>query len=91
MNFHDITIWITKYTLTSGIVKKVVQSNNFREYPNGDVEVVSNGWRFNKGKTFFLSEDEAIKDAEKRRLNRLSSLRKQIAKLENLEIKIKES
>lgn len=74
-------VYITNYALTDGI----------KEYPAeltepGTALVVTkyNTWHFPKGK-YFLTLEDAKKDAEKIRLKKIDSLKKQIEKLEKME------
>lgn len=72
--------YITKYALTDGIIEKegrIVKDTYF------DVEKYG---FFSKGDYFFTKE-EAIEKAEKMRLKKIESLKKQILKLEKLTFK----
>lgn len=87
------TIYITKYALTRGIIKS-----------KNDFGVIENDEQFGKscygrlsgymsqgfyGNDFQMTEELALADAERRRVRKIESLKKQIAKLEKLVITIK--
>lgn len=78
-------IFITKYALTSGpfVVDgelkddmAIWKSSEYRQYAHG------NEW--------WLTEEDALKDCERRRQNKLKSIDKQREKLESMEFKITE-
>lgn len=81
----DKTIYVTKYALTKGPVEV-------------EAEVRDDGksayWRDNYhagsayGREFYTTKEAAIADCERRRKEKLASLKKQIAKLERLEFKL---
>jgi len=75
-----VKMFVTKYALTDGIQEL-------------DLEVGKNGYAVNRGgcwqhfkigKDAFRDMDSAVKDAEEKRLKKIESLKKQIAKLEKL-------
>lgn len=74
-------VFITKYALTKGIYE--VEVNTTR---NKDRVLVSDSYypQYFYGNEFHLTMEEAKKDAEKRRLEKIQSLEKQIEKLKNL-------
>ncbi len=76
-----ITAWVTKYALTSGIQKVTA------EYGSGDnmISVKSaHGWgvEFFHGLDWHHDEASALDRSETMRMKKISSLRKQLAKLE---------
>lgn len=84
----NMKIWVTKYALTKGIL----------EADDGEIcEIVPKGMIRSKclggGHTYFHkpdwheSKEEADEQAEKMRLKKLESLKKQIKKLESLNFK----
>lgn len=81
-------VYITKYVLTSGILEKEARIN---EYPDSKPRAFVNGdySSYGIGTEAFYTLDEAKKNAEKRRMRKIESLKKQIKKLENLKIELK--
>lgn len=76
-----ITAWITKYALTAGIKEMRVQHC----ISTSASMVGRNGQYFHgEGKNWHRTEEGAIKRAEKMRIEKIASLRKQIAKLEKM-------
>ncbi len=77
------TVFITKYALTSGIDEVVmdVKETPFRKHCYGK-------WNgFNKSffnNDFHLTKEEALADAEKKRIKKIESLKKQIIHLEEM-------
>jgi len=79
-------VWLTKYALSSGIeVVEDARIENGRVYPGGKYFSFT---VFHLGDDAHDTEVAAIADAEKRRLKKLGSLHKQIAKLERMEFKV---
>lgn len=80
-------VYITKYALTKGIIKTTPQSVN-----KDDVVVTRfQGWtEYYFHKDYDEDKDDALIQAEAKRHSRIAALKKQIAKLEKLEIKIVE-
>lgn len=75
------TIYVTKYALSSGpfIVDAEIKSNG--TYASWR----DKGWTQSAyGKDFWLTEAEALSDCERRRQNKIKSIEKQKAKLENM-------
>ncbi|MCK9549193.1 hypothetical protein [Aquamicrobium sp.] len=71
---EKITVWISKYALSAGIEHKVVEDCG------GDM--VKDRWSyFHKGQ-WHHDRADAVAKAEKMRQRRISSLKKQISKLE---------
>ncbi|MGR9107812.1 MAG: hypothetical protein ACU843_12855 [Gammaproteobacteria bacterium] len=78
----DMKYWISKYALTSGIVE--VESDPPKaEFGNS---IFPKGYcsSFRIGKDAHEKLEEAVKKAEEMRLKKISSLRKQIEKLEKM-------
>ena len=76
-------IFITKYALTDGIIEKEAMNVD----DSNMMEVIGGGDRFNwyaHTGEYSLTRKEAVKRAEEMRLKKIASLKKQIAKLENL-------
>ena len=77
MSDETQTYWISKYALSGGVVAKAGYASNTEGY----VRVV--GWgTYRLGRDAHLTEAEANATAEKMRLKRIASLRKQFVKLE---------
>lgn len=79
-------VWITKYALSTGIVEAEMEINKTSsdtEYAYGKIgnDTVHQGYF---GNDFQRSISEAKADAERRRKEKIESLRNQIAKLEKL-------
>lgn len=80
-NEKTIIAYISKYALTTGVVKREVRMS--RSAPDMAVTLGNYTQCFHKGE-WFLTEDEAKADAENRRKKKIVSLKKQIEKLEKL-------
>lgn len=76
--------WITKYALSEGIIAIDGEAPHADGYASVKVPGASYHQLFKVGGTAFLTEGEAKADAEKTRIRRIASLKKQIAKLEKL-------
>lgn len=77
--------FITKYALTQGILEKEVE-DCFHVSPDM-VSAVDNEWRehyHGEGKDWHRTKEGAVKRAETMRAAKIASLKKQIARLENL-------
>lgn len=79
-------VYITKYVLTQGILEAEGEliENRF----HGSLS----GYKYKQmyfNNDFHLTKEDALKDAESRRLKKIESLKKQIDKLEKLKIKFK--
>lgn len=86
MNTKEIAVvWITKYALTRGIFPleceilkdtstQMIRENSYPQYQTFHYE----------GKQWSRTKEEAITVAEKMRIRKMSSLMKQVKKLENL-------
>ncbi|BBG57950.1 hypothetical protein [uncultured phage] len=88
---ETITVYVTKYALTIGIIKcsgkisdgRFVPSNLYRLY----MLMVIDGF---KSTEFVLTEAEAQKVFEEKRLKAIKQTEKKLEKLKNLKMKIKE-
>jgi hypothetical protein len=81
-----IDVWITKYALSSGI-KRATAELCLSVAPNGSMIGVIRDGRASLGELYHKpywsgSETDAIAQAERMRVAKIASLRKQIAKLE---------
>ena len=80
-------VYVTSYALTRGIIKTITKekcsdhSKPLLVYWDYDHDE----W-FRIGYDVFLTEEEAIQKAEKMREARIASLKKQMSKLENMDI-----
>ncbi len=78
-------IFVTKYALTDGIVEKEAIIKDTPDYHFAEVKY---GKFFSKTnltkKEYFLTMEEALVDAENRRLKKIASLEKQIQKLSKM-------
>lgn len=83
------TAYITKYALTEGII--VCHTGYFNEHKNYMCQHSPRGmfYAYNKKEAWRTLEEAKI-DVENRRLRKIASVKKQLAKLEKLEIKVKE-
>lgn len=81
-------IYVTKYALTEGPFTIDAEVLN-----NGSMAAYSiNGYRnFAHGKDFWLTEEEAIADCERRRQAKIKSIEKQKSKLEKMTFTIAEA
>lgn len=81
-------VYITKYVLTKGILEidaKVEPSYYDQNIVYARVcDRYLGTESFRVGSEVFLTKEEALKDAEKRRIKKIDSLKKQIKKLENI-------
>lgn len=76
-------IYVTKYALTTGIIPIDARAI----YPDGSA---AGRYSILYKNEFCLSLEEALSRAEEMRIAKIASLKKQIAKLETMEIKVKE-
>lgn len=76
-------VWTTKYALTGGIVEVEVEDRG-----GGMVRALStaiqSGMAYYGPKQWYLTEQEAKIEAEKMRLKKIISVKKQLAKLEKM-------
>lgn len=79
------TIYVTKYALSSGPFKAEAELKS-----EGRMAVWSAGGYRNyaHGKDFWLTEEEALTDCERRRETKLKSIEKQKAKIEKIQFTI---
>ncbi len=74
-------VWISKYALTQGIFEmdaKILENmaiSTVRDFPT---------CYHGEGKEWHRTKGEAIKRAEEHRLNKITSLKKQLSKMESL-------
>lgn len=81
------TAYITKYVLTEGII--VCHAGYFSSDGFYHINLKNSFDIFNK-KEAWRTLEEAKADAEKRRLRKIASLKKQLDKLKKLEVKVRE-
>jgi hypothetical protein len=84
----ETTVYVTKYALTSGIEELVMDVKENPEHFNK----ICYGKRHGYSQSFFnndfhLTKEEALVDAEKRRIKKIESLKKQILKYEKMSFK----
>lgn len=81
-------VWITKYALTKGIIETDVYEECLGTDPSGNmISVKSNGYVsyfHGKGNDWHTTKESAIQKAEEMRKKKISSLKKQIEKLEKM-------
>ena len=83
------TAYISKYAVTSGII--ICTDGHFAK--DGSYAGRPPGWMLSSyfsQKDAYRTLEEALADGEKRRLKKIEALKKQIKRLEELEIKVKE-
>lgn len=76
----EITVWITKYALTSGILKhsaKLCGSPGMIQVPAMGAHAYFHG----KGRDWHDTESDAIRAAEAMRVKKLKSIEEQIARI----------
>lgn len=82
-------VYITKYILTQGMLEATMDVNlddvHFKKKCWGKINGISSGLYNDE---FHLTKEDALKDAEKRRLKKIESLKKQIVKLENMKFDV---
>lgn len=75
-------VYVTKYALTTGILEREVEPTNGHKLCwEVGVEYPCPLWL---GRDCFESRDDAVTDAEKRRVRKITSVKKQLAKLETM-------
>lgn len=89
MSKSPVTAFVTKYALSDGIIKVSGTVHNdvsskMLSFTRGD------DWytEYAHGNDWWLTEADALADAESRRTKKIASHKKSIAKLEKLEFKI---
>ena len=83
---ESVTVYCTKYALTTGIfclTGRITQDGYFSEASGGKI-----GYFLGRS-DYRLNREDAIADFKKRKTAKIASLRKQIAKLEQMEPSIK--
>ena len=78
---QNVTAWVTKYALTSGV--KVVEGHVYPDYPSMFVNSTNTNESYH-GNDWHTSEEAALARAEEMRMKKIASLKKQMAKLENM-------
>lgn len=90
MSKSPVTAYVTKWALTAGIIK--VKGTLHEDTVSPMLSFVRGGpWKFTEyvhGNDFWLTEADALADAESRRAKKVASHKKGIAKLEKFEFKI---
>jgi hypothetical protein len=82
---NRITVWVTKYALSQGIIKMEVENIS------DDMVVEVGAFRTYYHKPHWHeTEEEAVAHAEKMRKKKVASLQKKIGELTNLVFKIEE-
>ena len=77
----EVKRYVTKYALTAGIEEMNLRPSNVAP----GMLCPTNGFsNFYEGKDAFENRSDAVNNAEKQRLRKIASLRKQIEKLEKL-------
>ena len=77
MDMKEITAWITKYALSSGIQKVVGRTD-------GDGYLSYGEYGHASGNDWHGTEEAAVKRAEEMRLKKIASVKKQLGKLEKM-------
>jgi len=79
-------VFITKYALTKGILEKEAE---ICDYGNGHIRayVKEEFSSYSLGKECFKTKEQAMERAEKMRLKKIASLKKQIEALEKMKFK----
>lgn len=75
-------IYITKYALSEGILEKEAEIEDYGRYLRAFVKGDYSSYGI--GSEAFFKREDALKNAENRRLKKIESLKKQIKKLEKL-------
>ncbi len=85
MNEELVTGYVTKYALTKGVLmmKGVVSESGALHKPRGWLYIGRGDW--------FTNKEDALRKAEKMRVAKIASLKKQISRLQGLEIKVIEA
>lgn len=82
-------VWITKYALTAGIIE--AEGEFSEQYPSMVSYRDSTGpaLQFVHGNDWHTTESAAFRQAEEMRQKKIASLKKQIKKLEGMQIEVK--
>lgn len=75
-------IYITKYALSKGILEEEAVIKDYGRYSRALVKGDYSSYGI--GSEAFFKREDALKNAENRRIKKIESLKKQINKLENL-------
>lgn len=84
---ETIEVYVLRYALSDGAVKVRAEKTQYEYYRPIDGQMYS--WMSFSEKDIAHTEAEAMEKAEAMRAKKIANLQKQIAKLENLQIKIK--
>jgi hypothetical protein len=87
---ETVTVYITKYTLTSGIIKckgKICNQKFFPDNPRKFNMLILDGFTSTE---FVLTEAEAQKVFEEKRVKAIKQTERKLEKLKTLEMQIKE-
>ena len=86
---ETITVYVTKYALTNGIIKTrgVIRHNRFFADNPHRLDMLMDGFTSTE---FVLTEAEAQKVFEEKRLEAIKATEKRLEKLKTLEMQIKE-
>lgn len=88
---NEITVYITKYAFTTGIIKCKGKISHDRFFPNNPYRLyllmLVDGFKLTE---FVLTEAEAQKVFEEKRLQKIKQTEKKLEKLKNLKMQIKE-
>jgi hypothetical protein len=76
-----VIAWISKYALTKGVFS--LEVIHIPEYPSM-VQDATHSDVFFHGNDWHLTREEALDQAEKRRVKKIASLRSQLSKLEQM-------
>ena len=81
-----MTVWITKYALTSGIEEIEVAMSHFSDHVIVEGKIGSRFCRMfhGEGKEWHRTQRGAVERAEEMRVKRLTYLRQQLSRVENL-------
>lgn len=90
MNSSDpiVIAWVTKYALTLGILK--VKGKHCNSISPGMLNYPPGSCDFAHGNDWHLSEQDALIRAEEMRLAKIAALKKQLAKLEKMQVNIED-
>lgn len=87
----EITVYVTKYAFTTGIIKCEGKIFNDRFFPNNPYRLymlmLVDGFKLTE---FVLTESEAQKVFEEKRLKAIKQTERKLEKLKNLKMQLKE-
>ncbi len=81
------TVYVTKYALTAGPF--IVNAEISYEGSMASWRIDGGYQQHAHGKDFWRNEEDALNDCERRRVEKIKSLEKQLAKLEKMTFQIK--